>query len=175
MELKPYQNKVIKYLETYLNYIQQFKLTDVAFKRFWDDQVGSYNPIIGEGMRPYQNHLPNAVHVCIKIPTAGGKTFIAVNALKTIYGAFDTNRPKAVVWLVPWSNLLEQTVRNLSNPDHPYRQKLNSLFNHRVTVNEKKDLLRGSNFSPSVVSEQLSIFVMSFSSIRPTRKGGNRL
>ncbi len=175
MELKPYQSKVIKDLETYLNYVQQYKVTDVAFKRFWEDQVGPYNPITGEGMRPYQNNVPNAAHVCIKVPTAGGKTFIACNALKTIFGAFDTNRPKAVVWLVPWSNLLEQTVRNLNNPDHPYRQKLNSLFNHRVAVYEKKDLLQGSNFSPSVVNEQLSIFVMSFGSIRATRKEDRKI
>lgn len=175
MELKPYQTKVIKDLETWLNYVQQYKLTDVAFKRFWEDQVGPYNPITGEGMRPYQNNVPNAAHVCIKVPTAGGKTFIACNALKTIFGAFDNNRPKAVVWLVPWSNLLEQTMRNLSNPDHPYRQKLNSLFNHRIAVYEKKDLLQGSNFSPSVVSEQLSIFVMSFGSIRATRKEDRKI
>lgn len=175
MELKPYQTKVIKDLESYLGYVQQYKLTDVAFKRFWEDQVGTYNPITGEGMRPYQNNVPNAAHVCIKVPTAGGKTFIACNALKTIFNAFDASHAKAVVWLVPWSNLLEQTVRNLINPDHPYRQKLNALFNHRVAVYEKKDLLQGSNFSPSVVSEQLSIFVMSFGSIRATRKEDRKI
>ena len=175
MELKPYQTKVIKDLERYLIYVQQYKLTDLAFKRFWEDQVGPYNPINGEGMRPYQNNVPNAAHVCIKVPTAGGKTFIACNALKTIFSAFDTNRAKAVVWLVPWSNLLEQTLKNLSNPDHPYRQKLNMLFNHRVAIYEKKDLLQSSNFSPSSVRGQLSIFVMSFASIRASRKEDRKI
>jgi len=175
MELKPYQTKVIKDLESWLEYLQRFRQTDIAFKRFWEDQVGPWNPVTGEGMRPYQNNVPNAVHVCIKVPTAGGKTFIACNALKTIFDAFDINRLKAVVWLVPWSNLLEQTVRNLNNPDHPYRQKLNSLFNHRVAVYEKKELLQGSNFSPSVVSEQLNIFVMSFGSIRASKKEDRKI
>lgn len=175
MELKPYQTKVIKDLESWLDYVQRFKQTDIAFKHFWEDQVGPWNPITEEGMRPYQNNVPNAVHACIKVPTAGGKTFIACNALKTIFDAFDINRPKAVVWLVPWSNLLEQTVRNLCNPDHPYRQKLNALFNHRVAVYEKKELLQGSNFSPSVVSEQLNIFVMSFGSIRASKKEDRKI
>jgi hypothetical protein len=57
-------------------------------------------------------------------------TFIAVNALKTIFSAYDSVKPKAVIWLVPWSNLLEQTVNALSSPEHPYRQKLNALLNH---------------------------------------------
>ncbi len=175
MELKPYQTKVIKDLESWLEYVQRFRQTDIAFRHFWEDQVGPWNPITGEGMRPYQNNVPGAVHVCIKVPTAGGKTFIACNALRTIFNAFDINRPKAVVWLVPWSNLLEQTVRNLNNPDHPYRQKLNSLFNHRVAVYEKKELLQGSNFSPSVVSEQLNIFVMSFGSIRASKKEDRKI
>ena len=121
-------------------------------------------------MRPYKNNVPGAVHACIKVPTAGGKTFIAVNALRSIFNAFDTSKPKAVVWLVPWRNLLDQAYEALSDPDHPYRQKLNTLFNHRVGVYKKEDLLQGANFNPTVVEEQLSIFVMSFASLRARRR-----
>jgi type III restriction enzyme len=170
MELKSYQQKVIKDLELYLEYVQEFNKTDVAFNRFWEDRIGPYNPMSGNGMQPYKNTIPKAAHVCMKVPTAGGKTFIACNALHSIFSAYSGDLPKFVVWLVPWSNLLDQTVKNLSNPDHPYRQKLDSLFNHRVTVYEKKDLLFGSNFNPSVVKEQLTIVVMSFSSLRARNK-----
>ncbi|MFZ4707061.1 MAG: DEAD/DEAH box helicase [Bacteroidales bacterium] len=170
MELKSYQLKVIKDLELYLEYLQRYNKTNVAFNRFWEDRIGPYNPINGNGMQPYKNTIPNAAHVCMKVPTAGGKTFIACNALHTIFSAYSTDLPKFVVWLVPWSNLLDQTVNNLSNPDHPYRQKLDSLFNHRVEVYEKKDLLQGSNFNPTVVKEQLTIVVMSFSSLRARNK-----
>ncbi|WEA00511.1 DEAD/DEAH box helicase [Mucilaginibacter sp. SJ] len=170
MELKSYQYKVIKDLETYLAYVQQHKKTDKAFNHYWEDRIGPYNPLTGQGMQLYKNTIPNAAHVCIKVPTAGGKTFIACNALHTIFNAYSAIMPKVVVWLVPWSNLLGQTVSALSNPDHPYRQKLNSLFNHRVMVYEKKDLLMGSNFNPAVVKEQLSIIVMSFGSLRAKNK-----
>lgn len=170
MELKSYQHKVIHDLEQYLEYVQEHKKINVAFNKYWEDKIGPFNPLSGEGMEPYKNNIPNAAHVCVKVPTAGGKTFIACNALHTIFNAYGSDLPKAVVWLVPWSNLLDQTVVNLNNPEHPYRQKLDTLFNHRVEVYEKKDLLQGSNFNPTVVQDQLSIIVMSFASLRASNK-----
>jgi type III restriction enzyme len=175
MELKSYQHKVIKDLERFLEYVQIHKRIDVSFNTYWEDKIGPYKPLSGEGMQPYKNTIKKAPHVSVKVPTAGGKTFIACNALSTIFNAYHSEFPKAVVWLVPWSNLLDQTVASLSNPDHPYRQKLNSLFNHRVEVYEKKDLLQGSNFNPSVVKDQLSIIVMSFSSLRAKNKDDRKV
>lgn len=170
MELKGYQQKVIDNLEEYLQYVQKCKDLGKAFDQYWVDKIGPYNALDNTGMEPYKNHISNAAHVCVKVPTAGGKTFIAVNALHTIFSAYDSSKPKAVIWLVPWSNLLQQTVDSLSNSEHPYRQKLNALFNHRVEVYKKEDLLQGSNFNPTVVKEQLSIFVMSFASLRARKK-----
>lgn len=66
--------------------------------------------------------------------------------------------------------MLQQTVNALSSPEHPYRQKLNVLFNHKVAIYQKGDLLQGSNFNPTVVKEQLSIFVLSFASLRAKNK-----
>ena len=175
MELKNYQHKVIKDLESFLEYLQIHKRIDDSFNKYWEDKIGPYNPISEEGMQPYKNNIKKAPHVSIKVPTAGGKTFIACNALSSIFNAYNSELPKVVVWLVPWSNLLDQTVTSLSNPDHPYRQKLNSLFNHRVEVYEKKDLLQGSNFNPSVVKDQLSIIVMSFSSLRARNKDDRKV
>ena len=170
MELKSYQQKVIDNLEEYLEYVQEHKNVATAFNTYWEDKIGPYNPLDNTGMQPYKNNIPKAAHVCIKVPTAGGKTFIAVNALHSIFSAYDTSQTKAVIWLVPWSNLLQQTVNALSNPEHPYRQKLNALFNHKVAIYQKEDLLQGSNFNPTVVKEQLSIFVLSFSSLRAKNK-----
>lgn len=170
MELKSYQQKVIENLEEYLTYVQEQKDLGKAFNQYWEDKIGPYNPLDGTGMQPYKNNIPNAAHVALKVPTAGGKTFIAVNALHSIFSAFDSSKPKVVIWLVPWSNLLQQTVNALSNPEHPYRQKLNTLFNHRVEIYQKQDLLQGSNFNPTVVNDQLSIIVMNFASLRAKNK-----
>ncbi|GAB3540959.1 DEAD/DEAH box helicase [Spirosoma fluminis] len=175
MELKPYQAGVLTDLDRYLHYTQQHQNYAEAYNLFWQDEVGEYDPLDGKGMRPYQNNVPGTPHVCVKVPTAGGKTFIALNALRTVFDAYASDRPKAVVWLVPWSNLLDQTVRNLSDPGHPYRRKLDSLFSHRVAIYQKKDLLQGSNFNPSVVREQLSVFVLSFGSLRATKKEDRKI
>ncbi|MFA7134823.1 MAG: DEAD/DEAH box helicase family protein [Bacteroidales bacterium] len=175
MELKSYQQKVIENIEEYLTYVQREKHLANAFNKYWEDKIGPYNPLDGTGMQPYKNNIPNAAHVCVKVPTAGGKTFIAVNALHSIFSAYDSNKPKVVIWLVPWSNLLQQTVSALSNPEHPYRQKLNALFNHRVEIYQKEDLLQGSNFNPTVVKDQLSIVVMSFASLRARNKDDRKV
>ena len=169
MELKPYQQKVIKDLESYLLYLQEHPSPAKAFNEYWKDKVGDYELNLdgsSKGMRPYKDNIPGASHIAIKVPTAGGKTFIACNALHSINKYFNQGNPKAVVWLVPWSNLLQQTVKNLSNASHPYREKLNTLFNGRVEVYEKDQLIQGANFNPSSVTEQLNIFVFNFSSLR---------
>jgi type III restriction enzyme len=166
MELKPYQQDVIKDLETYLSYLQQHNNPAEAFNEFWTDRVGSYNPLTQSGMKPYKDNIPGAVHIAVKVPTAGGKTFIACNALYTFNKYFNQGNAKAVVWLVPWSNLLQQTYNNLNNPSHPYREKINSLFSHKVEVYQKDQLLQGANFNPTSATEQLNIFVLNFSSLR---------
>lgn len=153
-----------------MQYVQEHKNVSTAFNQYWEDKIGPYNPLDNTGMQPYKNNIPKSAHVCIKVPTAGGKTFIAVNALHSIFSAYETSKTKAVIWLVPWSNLLQQTVNALSSPEHPYRQKLNALFNHKVEIYQKEDLLQGSNFNPTVVKEQLSIFVLSFASLRAKNK-----
>lgn len=166
MELKPYQQDVIKDLESYLSYLQHNNNPAKAFNEFWTDRVGAYNPLTQFGMKPYKDNIPGAVHIAVKVPTAGGKTFIACNALYTINKYFNQGNAKAVVWLVPWSNLLQQTYNNLNNPNHPYREKLNSLFGHKVEVYQKDQLLQGANFNPTSAIEQLNIFVLNFSSLR---------
>lgn len=173
MELKSYQQQVINDLDLFLEYLQKNNTPALAFKQYWEDKVGAYELKLDgtySGMSPYKDNILKTPHVAIKVPTAGGKTFIACNAIHSIFSTFDSSRPKAVVWLVPWSNLLQQTASNLSDPTHPYRQKLNTLFNHSVEVYEKEALLQGANFNPTSISEQLNIFVFNFSSLRINSK-----
>ena len=173
MELKSYQQQVINDLDIFLEYLQKYPTPALAFKNYWENKVGAYELKLDgtySGMTPYKDNILQTPHVAIKVPTAGGKTFIACNAIHSIFSTYDSSRPKAVVWLVPWSNLLQQTANNLSDPTHPYRQKLNTLFNHSVEVYEKESLLQGANFNPTSVSEQLNIFVFNFSSLRINSK-----
>lgn len=178
MELKPFQQQVINDLEKFLEYKNKFRDAATAFKLYWEDRVGKYQLNLDgsySGMAPYKDNIPGAVQIAVKVPTAGGKTFIACNVLHSIFKSYEASKPKAVIWLVPWSNLLQQTVSHLSNPAHPYREKINALFGNRVEIFEKHQLLQGAGFNPSSVKEQLNIFVFSFSSIRiDSRKQDDR-
>lgn len=166
MELKDYQADVLADLNKYLETLLECKgHLAKAFEKFWQDR-GILN-------QTYKNNIREVPHVCVKVPTAGGKTFIAVNALDRIFSAFaeyNPTRPKFVVWLVPSLTILEQTVKNLSNIDHPYRQRLNDLFSGRVQIYEKADVLQGAGFNADSVREQLSVVVMSFDSLKATNK-----
>ncbi len=167
MELKPYQQKVIQDITRFLELVQSRKDLSKAFMEFWVDHPETpLSPFAGGDVEPYQENVSGVPHICIKVPTAGGKTFIACNAIKTIFDAFDFDRPKAVVWLVPSITILEQTKKNLGNPDHPYRQKINSHFGNKVEVYDKEALLQGSNFNSTTIKEQLNIMIFSFDSFR---------
>ena len=171
MELKDYQQRVIDNLDEYLLEFETTSHTATAFKRYWHKKGVT-------GIEAYKNNVFGVPHVCAKVPTAGGKTFIAVNAIKTIFDAFAIRHPKRsklVIWLVPSLTILEQTVKNLSDCEHPYRQRLNTLFANRVAVYEKRDLLMGAGFSADSVMEQLSIVVMSFDSLRAKNKEDRKI
>lgn len=171
MELKPYQQQVISDLAVFLEHIQESKDVRDAYNNFWRSHPRSpLTPYPGTAIEPYKNNVPKVPHVCVKVPTAGGKTFIACNAIKTIFDAFDQSRPRAVIWLVPSITILEQTIKNLKNPHHPYRQKINSHFGNRVEVFDKETLLQGSGFNATTVKEQLNIMVFSFDSLRAKNK-----
>lgn len=176
MELKPYQQQVINDLSMFLEQVQETKDVKEAFYNFWAKHPKTpLFPFAGTAIEPYKNNVARVPHICIKVPTAGGKTFIACNAIKTIYDAFAYDKPKAVVWLVPSITILDQTIKNLKDTTHPYRQKINSQFGNKVEVFDKAALLQGSGFNATSVKEQLNIFVLSFDSIRTANKEGRKV
>ena len=163
MELKNYQKAVIRDLERYLEILMQTKNIETAYTRLWqekDVKVGF------GGMPKYQNLLPGVPNVCLKVPTGGGKTFLAANAIEPIFSALGVVKRRAVVWLVPSDAILTQTLAALRDPAHPYRQKIDVAFGSRVEVYTKEQLLMGQHFNISAVNEQLSIMVLSYDSFR---------
>ena len=179
MELKNYQARVLVDLADYLDVLDRTPNLAQAFAEYWSSRGVRVGSTGGQaGMDPYKNTVPGVPHICAKVPTAGGKTFIAVTALETVFTALtkrSPRRPKMVVWLVPSLTILDQTVQALGNPEHPYRRRLDQLFRHRVAVYEKRDLLMGAGFSYDTAQEQLSIVVMSFDSLRAKNKEDRKI
>ena len=173
MELKQYQQQVIDDLQGYLNLLiaPHSGSLNTVFQTFW--QQNQRYPI--EKIEDYQDVISGVPSVCVKVPTAGGKTFIAVNALLPIFNAvafFQPQRPRLVLWLVPSESILSQTLKNLRDIHHPYRQKLNAHFGgaSRVQVLDKEQALMGQGFNIDTVKVGVSIVVMSFDSLKGNSK-----
>ena len=173
MELKSYQARTIQELKEFISFTKTSKIAAEAYENYWKSK--GIIPASDANIKPYNDSVKNAPHVCLKVPTAGGKTFIACSSLKAIFDEYSAIQRKAVVWLVPSDSILEQTKAALKNPNHPYRQRINVDFANRVEVYEKSELLAGQGFSPTTVRENLSIFVLSFDSLRTSKKEGRKV
>ena len=173
MELKSYQARTIQELKEFIGFTKISKNAAEAYEQYWKSK--GIIPASDANIKPYNDSVKNAPHVCLKVPTAGGKTFIACSSLKAIFDEYSAIQKKAVVWLVPSDSILEQTKAALKNPNHPYRQRINIDFANRVEVYEKSELLAGQGFSPTTVRENLSIFVLSFDSLRTSKKEGRKV
>ena len=163
MELNNYQKQVMCDLSAYLDCVNRGTNLFSAWREYWF----SKDVAVGLGGVPsYNNSIGRAPHVCMKVPTGGGKTFMACASVRRIFDALPTGKPQVVVWLVPSDSILTQTIRTLSDANHPYRQRLDQDFAGRVGVYTKEMLLNGQNFSPDTVREMLTVCVMSYGSLR---------
>lgn len=167
MELKNYQKKAMRDISSYLAILNQDNNILSAWQHYWANQ----DVHVGYGGVPaYNNAIPGVPHICLKVPTGGGKTFMACAAVKPIVGAMPPDKPKVVVWLVPSNAILTQTIRTLSDVNHPYRQRLDRDFSGCVGVYTKDMLLIGQNFSPDTVRDMLTVCILSYDSLRVDSK-----
>ena len=98
MELKNYQKMVMKDLKDYMKALSDAPELFKAWSLYWsrkDIAVGR------GGVPPYNNSIQSVPHVCMKVPTGGGKTFMACAALRPIFEALPFLKEKLVIWLVP--------------------------------------------------------------------------
>lgn len=171
MKLKNYQKQVIKDLEQFLELLIEKQSISSAYNTLWNEK--GVNVGI-DGMPPYNSELAGVPQVCFKVPTGGGKTFLAANSIKPIFDSMPHIHPKAVVWLVPSDAILTQTYRTLTDKNHDYRKKIDVDFGNKVEIYSKQQLLNGQNFNPTSVSDNLSVFVLSYDSFRTSKKDGRK-
>lgn len=120
LTLKEYQERALDTLQTYFRLSQQLGDADTAFYQLTRETFGRgipYQPVDG---------LPGLPYVCIRIPTGGGKTLVASHAIGiTAHDLLHTDHA-LVLWLAPSNVIRDQTLRALSDPNHPYRQAVES-------------------------------------------------
>ena len=87
MELNNYQKQVMRDLSAYMRCM----LTGTNLFSAWREYWFSKDIAVGTGGVPsYKNTIPGVPHICMKVPTGGGKTFMACAAVRKV---FDAMRP----------------------------------------------------------------------------------
>lgn len=92
---------------------------------------------------------------CLKIPTGGGKTLLATKVIDLVNTHYLRRQTGLVLWIVPTTQIYDQTLRALKDRDHPYRQQLDLASANRTVVLEKT-----SGFSPRNVEQSLCVLLL---------------
>ena len=92
---------------------------------------------------------------CLKIPTGGGKTLLATKVVDLANTYYRKRQTGLVLWIVPTTQIYNQTLRALKDRDHPYRQQLDVSSAGRTAILEKT-----SGFGPRDVDENLCVLLL---------------
>ena len=82
--------------------------------------------------------VPN---VTLKVPTGGGKTYLATNGVSKVLSKYLGCNTGFVLWIVPNEAIYTQTLKHLKHREHPYRQVLDRASAFRTKIMEKGDRL----------------------------------
>ena len=91
--------------------------------------------------------VPNAV---LKVPTGGGKTWLAVSGISRVMGRYLNRNTGLVLWIVPNEVIYSQTLKHLNDRQHPYRQALDRSAAGRLRIMEKSDPLNAQDVESSL-------------------------
>ncbi len=80
------------------------------------------------------DQLPEMPYVCLRVPTGGGKTFLAAHAVGIAVRELLRQSAGLVLWLAPTKTIVEQTLAALNNRRHPYREALDAAFGGNLVV-----------------------------------------
>jgi len=159
-ELKKYQQKTLDELLAYITEMKKYDTDKAASLAFMIRTEKQYNWLPEIGNSPF---------ICIKVPTAGGKTLIAVHSVGLIFKEFLKQRGDKglVMWFVPSDAIKEQTLNNLRNKNHPYREVLDKRFNNAVKI---FDLSEAKSIKKDDLADNLCIIISTLSAFRRTNK-----
>jgi len=173
MKLKEYQERTLKEVKGFLEQLavwrpEAFKrgswLFDFAEKAWEEAGVGRTYLKKKDGLK---RPLPC---FCLKIPTGGGKTLLAVKTIDLVHNQYLKRQTGLVVWIVPTLQIYRQTLMRLKDRDDPYRQHLDMVSAGKTLILEKTD-----GFTPQDVEEHLAVLVLMLPSASRANKEALRM
>lgn len=124
--------------------------------------------------KPYVHleHLPETPYVCLRLPTGGGKTFLAAQTVKLGAKFLGREHNPLVLWLVPTDAIRRQTLETLQKPGHPNKEMLEADFGeNKVRILDIEDF---ADLTPQDFRDKACIVIGTFAALRVEKTEGRK-
>ena len=161
---KEYQETALDILKSYLE-TARVHGAGVAFERV-TKEAGQAR--IYKALSP----LPETPYICLRIPTGGGKTYMAARSASIAANMYLEDEYPVILWLVPTTTIREQTLETLKKPNHPNREALMDAFKGQVKV---LDISEFTQIRPQDLRDRACVIVGTFASLRVKDTDGRKV
>ena len=156
-KLKDYQEKALAALDDFFRKVRTLGL-EAAWQNCAPVQEKNGHAVQAQYDTEALGEVPA---VCVRIPTGGGKTFLAAHAVAKIGKTFRDTAAPVVLWLVPSDAIRAQTLAALTTPRNPCHEALTEHFGERVRVCALDDL---ATVGPQEVGQSAIVIVATIQS-----------
>ena len=197
MELKEFQELCLEKLDYYIELLKKEYIEEKEFAEFhknkgrnkkielycqktWDNLKAEEKLPKSKNNKgklqnlPYRNKkngLGNPIpNICLKVPTGGGKTLIAVSSVEKINFDYFKKNTGLILWIVPTTAIYSQTLKNFKDRSHFYRKVLERAGAGKVKVIEKTD-----SFALQDLQEYLCVMLLMLPSANRETKESLRM
>jgi type III restriction enzyme len=158
--LKKYQVKVVKVLKPFYAKTHSTKMEFEQAAKNLPAHVRQSLNWVDSSFKTlgYQFHdLPSTglnnpyPRIVIKVPTGGGKTLLAVEAIREYQNLFVQRKTGLIVWVVPSETIYSQTVKKLRDKSNYLRQLLDQCSGGNLLILEKGQRLTRQDIDENLV------------------------
>ena len=110
---------VLDSVEAYFKACHQHGRASLAFTAVTEALWG-----LGLAYHPLKDFSPGMPYFCLRVPTGGGKTWLAAKSVALVNTHLLRTPHSVVLWLVPSKTIRDQTVRGLKDRAHPLNAAL---------------------------------------------------
>ncbi len=162
MILKEYQKTALQAVRTFLDLLVEWRGKEATAREIDPDITFDWVARAWEKAGTARAYLPRKNGLgeplptfCLKIPTGGGKTLLATKVIDLVNTHYRRQQAGLVLWIVPTTQIYNQTLKALKDRDHPYRQQLDVSSAGKTLILEKN-----TGFKPQDVRERLCVLLL---------------
>lgn len=163
MNLKTYQKNSLDWLRRYYRKVRALEEVGDTFPAATAFTAVTAEIHEGQGV-PYAQvrQVPGIPYVCLRIPTGGGKTLVACEAVAVGVRDLLQRDRSLVLWLVPSDTIRTQTLARLQDRKDPYRQSLDTTLGEVAVL----DIEEAARMKRSLLDSHTVIVVATMQAFR---------